>query len=158
MRPLGEEHILPWVGYMRNPLTMRYFPDFLRLEAETQAPVWIKRQQDRYVNQQFGLLALHLTDGTFIGQCGLLLQEVDNEMILEVGYHLYPEHWGKGYATEAATYFKEYARKHLLSPFIVSLIHPDNAPSQAVAKRNGMMPWNERVWKVIPVIVLRPGL
>ncbi len=158
MHPLGEEHILPWVDYLRNSLTMRYFPDFLRLEAETQAPIWIKRQQDRYVNGQFGLLALHLADGTFIGQCGLLLQEVDGEFILEIGYHLFPEYWGKGYATEAAIYFKEYARRHHLSTFIVSLIHPDNTPSQAVAKRNGMMPWKESVWKDIPVVVFRTDL
>lgn len=155
MRPLGEEHILPWVDYLRNPLTMRYFPDFLRLEAETQAPIWIKRQQDRYVNAQFGLLALHLADGTFIGQCGLLLQEVDGEFILEIGYHLYPEQWGNGYATEAATYFKEYARKHHLSGFIISLITHQNTPSQAVARRNGMAPWKESVWQDIPVIVFR---
>lgn len=158
IRPLGEEHISPWVDYMSNPLTMRYFPDFLRLEANTQAPIWIKRQQDRYVNEQFGLLAMHLTDGTFIGQCGLLLQEVDEEFILEIGYHLYPEQWGKGYATEAATYFKEYVRQYLLSTFVVSLIHPDNTPSQEVAKRNGMTPWKETVWKDIPVIVFRTAI
>ncbi len=155
MRPLGEEHILPWVDYLRDPLAMRYFPDYIRLEAVTQAPIWIIRQQDRYVNQQFGLLALHLKDGTFIGQCGLLLQEVDGEFVLEIGYHLFPAHWGKGYATEAATCFKEYARKHQLSTFIVSLISHHNTPSQAVAKRNGMVPWKESVWQDIPVIVFR---
>ena len=158
MRPLGEEHILPWVDYLRDERAMRYFPDYIRLEAETQAPAWIQRHQDRYASNRFGFLALHLPDGTFVGQCGLLLQEVDGEVLLEIGYHLFPAHWGKGYATEAATYFKEYARKHKLSPFVVSLIHPDNTPSQAVAKRNGMTPWKESAWQDLRVIVFRTFL
>lgn len=155
IRPLTEEHILPWVDYLSNPLTMRYFPDFLRLEASTQAPIWIQRQQERYSNNQFGLLALYLHDGTFIGQCGLLSQEVDGETILEIGYHLYPAYWGKGFATEAATYFKAYAVEHQLSPFVVSMIHPDNTPSQAVASRNGMIPWKNTVWRDISVVIYR---
>jgi len=156
--PLGEEHILPWVDYLRDPLTMRYFPDFFRLEAVTQAPIWIQRQQERYSNNQFGLLALHLSDGTFIGQCGLLSQEVDGETILEIGYHLYPAYWGMGFATEAATYFKSYAQQHQLASFVVSMIHPDNTPSQAVAGRNGMVPWKNAVWREIPVVIYRIDL
>ncbi len=155
IRPLAEEHTLPWVDYLSDPLTMRYFPDFLRLEAVTQAPIWIERQQERYATNQFGLLALHLHDGTFIGQCGLLSQEVDGETILEIGYHLYPAYWGLGFATEAATYFKSYTIQHQLSPFVVSMIHPDNTPSQAVAIRNGMQPWKNTVWRDIPVVIYR---
>lgn len=155
MCPLGEEHLLPWVGFLRDEQATRFFPDYIRLQAESQAAEWMQRHQNRYATNRFGFLALHLADGTFIGQCGLLLQEVDGEFVLEIGYHVFPEHWGKGYATEAAVYFKEYARKHNLSTYIVSLIHPENLPSQAVAIRNGMVPWKESVWQNLKVIVFR---
>lgn len=55
---------------------------------------------------------------------------------LEIGCHLLPSAWGKGYATEAAIACKEFARKHMLVPSVISLVDHRNFAGQAVAIRN----------------------
>ena len=51
----------------------------------------------------------------------------------ELGWALAREHWGHGYATEAALAVREWLR----APRVVSLIAPDNLRSQRVAARLG---------------------
>jgi RimJ/RimL family protein N-acetyltransferase len=68
----------------------------------------------------------------------LLLQSVDGINELEVGYHLFKNYRGKGYASEIAQFLKQYAFTHNLCDSIVSIIHIDNMKSQKVAERNGM--------------------
>ncbi|KRE39617.1 hypothetical protein ASG73_03125 [Janibacter sp. Soil728] len=61
----------------------------------------------------------------------LALQSPD----IEIGWHLHPDVWGRGVATEAARRVLEHAAD---LPRIVAVTHPDNLPSQRVATRLGM--------------------
>ena len=54
----------------------------------------------------------------------------------ELTWALAHEHWGKGYATEAAVAFRDWLR----SEDLISLIAPRNLPSQRVAERLGATP------------------
>ena len=54
----------------------------------------------------------------------------------ELGWALGHEHWGHGYATEAALAFREW----LGAPRVVSLITAENLRSQQVAQRLGACP------------------
>ena len=54
----------------------------------------------------------------------------------ELGWTLRPEHWGNGYATEAA----RAARDWFGTSHVISLITPDNLRSQRVAGRLGAVP------------------
>jgi RimJ/RimL family protein N-acetyltransferase len=54
----------------------------------------------------------------------------------ELTWALAYEHWGKGYATEAALA----AREWLQAPLVISLIVPANVASQQVAQRLGARP------------------
>jgi len=55
----------------------------------------------------------------------------------EVGWHLHPDAWGHGYATEAAHRVLEHAGAAGLTR-VVAVTHPDNHASQRVARRAGM--------------------
>lgn len=57
----------------------------------------------------------------------------------EVGWHLHPDAWGHGYATEAAGRLLEHAWSHGLSR-VLAVTYPQNQPSQAVCLRLGMTP------------------
>ncbi len=74
-------------------------------------------------------------DGAFMGRVGMINPE--GWPGLEVGWTLGKPYWGKGYATEAAMAALNFA--FLTQPVdkIISCIHPDNLPSQAVAQRIG---------------------
>jgi ribosomal-protein-alanine N-acetyltransferase len=56
---------------------------------------------------------------------------------LGIGWCLAREHWGKGYATEAAQASLNYALKELGAPEVISLVLPNNSRSIAVAERIG---------------------
>lgn len=55
----------------------------------------------------------------------------------EIGWHLHPDAWGRGYATEAATAVLAYAARFGISP-VLAVTYPENAASQAVCRRLGM--------------------
>lgn len=58
----------------------------------------------------------------------------------ELGWALIRAHWGLGYATEAAAAILEWAYRRRSLDRLVSLITPDNARSQRVARRLGAVP------------------
>lgn len=75
------------------------------------------------------------SDGAFLGRIGLWYPE--GWPGIEVGWSLDRPYWGQGYATEAAAASFDYGFAHLPLDKLISVIDPDNAPSQAVAKRLG---------------------
>lgn len=125
-----------WMAYIRSDEAIRFMP--FTKGSRPDCERMIQRSLDRYAADGSGLNALLLADGTPVGQCGLLTQDVEGILELEVGYHLLPDHWGRGYATEAANACKRHVFEHVLAPSLISLINPGNTRSQAVAIRNGM--------------------
>jgi RimJ/RimL family protein N-acetyltransferase len=59
---------------------------------------------------------------------------------LEVGWLVDREHWGKGYAPEAALASAKWAHEQLGKDHIISVIHPSNARSIRVAEKLGETP------------------
>ena len=101
---------------------------------------WLRRQQERYRRDGFGLWAVvERTSGEMVGQCGITWQSLgDGRQLPEVGYLLKKTVWHKGYATEAARACRNYAFEILGFHEVCSIIRNNNLPSQAVAKRMGM--------------------
>ncbi len=58
---------------------------------------------------------------------------------VEVGWHLHPDCWGRGYATEAAQAVVERAFG-VGVPEVYAVVRPGNAASLAVCRRLGMQP------------------
>lgn len=56
---------------------------------------------------------------------------------VEIGWHLHPDAWGHGYATEAAAAVLDDAFSRGLAK-VLAVTHPDNQASQAVCRRLGM--------------------
>lgn len=86
-----------------------------------------------------------------IGQAGLMIFDTrgwtpstraiaGSHAQLELGWALIREHWGRGYATEAAAAIRDWAHERQPDDRLVSLITPDNVRSQRVAERLGAIP------------------
>lgn len=154
-RPLTMGDATAWERFLGDEEATRYFPvsdDPLAVRAHQ----WMERQLNRYADGQFGLMALvRKSDGVWIGQCGLLRQEVDGLTELEVGYHIFPEHWLQGYASEAAIAFRDFAFEQELAPSIISIIDRENIGSQKVALRNGMRREKACTFRGLDVYVYR---
>jgi RimJ/RimL family protein N-acetyltransferase len=57
---------------------------------------------------------------------------------VEVGWHLRPDRWGRGYATEAGRAMIAYAFEILRLPEVLAIVYKENAPSIRVCERLGM--------------------
>ena len=73
--------------------------------------------------------------GQPVGRVGLIKHS--NWPDVELAWHLFEDGEGKGYATEAATTVKKWARAELKLDKLYSYIDRGNTRSQAVAKRLG---------------------
>jgi RimJ/RimL family protein N-acetyltransferase len=131
--------------------TMRFYPAPLnRFEVDE----WIARNRRRYARDGHGLWAMVLrTTGELIGDCGLVVQEVDGAAEIEIGYHVRRDHWGQGLATEAARACRDFGFAHLPVERLISLIHPANVASRRVAEKNGMTVWKETIRLDLPTLV-----
>jgi RimJ/RimL family protein N-acetyltransferase len=119
-----------------DPETMRFYP---RPYTREQSAEWIDRQRRRYASDGHGLWLVTLrSTGEPVGQVGLTRQHVDGVAEDEVGYLIARRFWRQGYAAEAALATRDHAFGALLRPRVISLIRPENLPSQAVARRLGM--------------------
>ena len=127
---------------------MRYYPaPYDRAGVEQ----WIERNRKRYQDDRVGLWAMELTKTQqIIGDCGIILQQVEGERLYEIGYHLRRDFWGQGLATEAAIACRDWAFAHLKAERLISLIRPENLPSCRVAERTGMTVWKEVNWRGLP--------
>ncbi|MCP4146170.1 MAG: GNAT family N-acetyltransferase [bacterium] len=153
-RELQKDDYGELMTFFNSPEATRFL--FIEEERETYCKKWIERQIHRYRNEQLGLCALELKETRqFIGQCGILTQTIDGKKELEIGYHLLPRFWGKGYASEAAIACRDFAFKNLFVDSVVSIIHADNKASCKVALNNGMRVNKSSIFNYIPVDVYR---
>jgi len=124
--------------------------------AKEQCQKWFDIQENRYKNDLGGMNVLvEKHSGNMVGQCGLLIQEVDNDIELEIGYSILPDYWRKGFATEAAQKCRDFAFTQPFSESLISIIHIENKNSEKVAVKNGMNKTKRTVYKDMPVNIFR---
>ena len=85
---------------------------------------------NRYRDNGFGLWAVCLKDTRdMIGDCGLTLQNIEGEMLPEIGYHIRADHQRKGYAKEAAAAVRDWAFANTDYPALYSYCKYTNVGS-----------------------------
>ncbi len=126
-----------------DPDSMRFYPHpFSRDEVEG----WIEWSQRSYLEHGHGLWGMVLKEtGELVGDCGLVVQAVDGERLVEVGYHVRPRHQRRGLATEAATACREHAFEVVAVDRLIALVRVENEPSAGVARNLGMTVWKDTV-------------
>jgi RimJ/RimL family protein N-acetyltransferase len=134
LRELRNEDFEAFASFMADPDVVRY----LHGEPMARTDSWrmLAAAVGHWVLRGYGTWAVERkSDGAFMGRVGMINPE--GWPGLEVGWTLGRPYWGKGYATEAAAAAMRYA--FLTQPVdrLISCIDPDNARSQAVARRLG---------------------
>jgi RimJ/RimL family protein N-acetyltransferase len=98
----------------------------------------IERYVVRNANPPLGFWAVErVADGRVVGSVLLLTLPNAEQGEVEIGWHLHPDSWGYGYATEAARAVLGHGFDAGL-PEIVAVSHTDNHASQDVMRRLGM--------------------
>ncbi|WP_327675032.1 GNAT family N-acetyltransferase [Kitasatospora sp. NBC_00458] len=107
------------------------------LESPAEVPALIDRMRARSADPRYGAWALERRDTGLVVGTVLLAPLPGGDGEVEVGWHLHPDSWGNGYATEAA-------RGALARGFadglteVHAVLRPGNEPSAAVCRRLGM--------------------
>lgn len=116
--------------------SMKYYP---KVFDEEKVENWIQWNIENYSKYNHGLWAVILKEGeVFLGDCGITMQRIEDEVVPEIGFHIIKNYCNKGYATEAALACKEYAFEILNYSRVFSITSERNIPSQKVAEKIGM--------------------
>ena len=121
-----------------DPRVMEFFRGHLT-RAESDA--MIDGIEAHFDDHGFGLWAVEVPNvAPFIGFAGLSTAKFKAHFTpcIEVGWRLAFQHWGQGYATEAARVALGYGFETLAIPEIVSFTSTANLRSRAVMERLGM--------------------
>ncbi|WP_339530283.1 GNAT family N-acetyltransferase [Pseudomonas mucidolens] len=138
MRQWRDSDLSTFADMCADPQVMRYFPAHLsRLESAA----LIGRIRGHFAEFGFGLWALQRKDsGAFIGLTGLMNVGFDAAFTpaVEIGWRLAREHWGLGYASEAAWTALRCGFDRLQLDEVVAFTAQTNQPSQKVMQAIGM--------------------
>jgi RimJ/RimL family protein N-acetyltransferase len=136
LRTFRRDDLPHYAALNADPEVVRYLGGPLTREDSDDIAAWA---QALYAREGLGLLAVERRqDGAFLGMCGLHhLHSYPDDV--EVAWRLAREHWGQGYATEAATGWLDHAFGTLGLPRVISITEPPNLRSLAVMRRLGMM-------------------
>jgi len=121
-----------------EPEVVRYLGDGT-VSTASETVEWVGRAIRRNELEGFDMRSVLLAeDLTFIGRCGIAVWDIEGRVEHEVGYVLSRGRWGKGYATEAATAFRNRALGELGLTRLIALIAHGNEASKKVARKLGM--------------------
>ena len=121
---------------MSDPETMQHYPAPFD-EARTRR--WIEWNLENYQKYGWGLWAVVLKEtGEFIGDCGITLQDIDGQLLPEIGYHIHKKYWRRGFAKEAARAVRDWVFENTNYDTIYSYMKYTNVASYSTALANGM--------------------
>jgi RimJ/RimL family protein N-acetyltransferase len=121
----GRDEVMRWLGAQPRVAVPSLEQMRVRLDAMAERAA---------IEPDYGLWPLELrSSGELIG--AVLLQPLPDSDEVEIGWHLNPDHWGHGYATEAARGAVALAFGARGLDRVVAVVDPDNVRSQAVCRR-----------------------
>ena len=116
--------------------TMRHYPAPFDADRVRR---WITWNLDNYQKYGFGLWAVVLKEtGKLIGDCGVSMQNIDGELLPEIGYHIHKKYWRRGFAKEAARAVRDWVFSNTEYDEIYSYMKYTNIASYSTALANGM--------------------
>lgn len=138
LRQWIDDDLTPFAQLNADPQVMEYFPAMLSV-AESDAFANTIRSLIEW--RGWGLWAIEVPgQASFIGFVGLHrpADDLPCSPCVEIGWRLAKEHWGKGYASEAAEAALSFAFRELKLDEVVSFTSAVNKRSEAVMNKIGM--------------------
>ena len=134
IRPLQEEDYTGLMVLDMDPVVRSFFPEGPLDEAQ------VRKELDRYLREWatlgFGIFAILEKDSNhFIGRAGFA--KLDSG-IVEFGYLILKEYWGKGIATEAAQSILEWGLHNIPIDRIIGFAPSNHIASIRVLEKCGM--------------------
>ena len=140
LRQWRDTDIPPFARLNADPAVMRFFP--VLLSADESAAI-AQRMRGIISEKGWGFWAVELKScHEFIGFVGLHEQPVESGIphtpLVELGWRIAAQHWGRGYAPEAGRAALDYAFAVLCLDEVYAFTAVPNEPSKRVMQKIGM--------------------
>lgn len=122
-----DDRVMKYIGAGVGYKTLKESVDFLNWAVAYQA----KNNFCRWA-------VTEKSSGEIVGSCGFARPHKTEE--IELGYLFAVKHWGKGFATEAASACLKFGFEKLGFPEVIALIDKENVASRKVLEKIGFAP------------------
>ena len=140
LRELNDDDWPAVLDYQSDPRYLRYYPWTERTPEDVREFVQaFVTQQSEKPRTRFQMAIVLKSNSQLIGNCGIRMGSADAHEA-DIGYELSPQHWGNGYATEAARAILHFGFTELGLHRIWSWCIADNLGSARVLEKLGMRP------------------
>lgn len=133
-----RDQIADLVRLHGDPVVARYLSHhgqpWSRAEMAAALDEWIHLYETRRMGK---MRVRRKADGVLVGRCGYGLESTGEP---ELGYSLYPEFWGNGYAFEAASGQRDWLFRETGHDLFIGAADVRNTASIKVLQRIGMIP------------------
>ncbi len=123
----SEDRVMEFFPFRRTADEADAFLEEVRAEIDANGYGWTAAEVAS-TGDTIGFVGLHEAEIAPVVPAGTI----------EIGWRLAPEFWGRGYVTEAARAWLDFAFRHLGVPEVVSFAVETNVRSISVMKRLGM--------------------
>ncbi|HEV2131627.1 MAG TPA: GNAT family protein [Longimicrobiaceae bacterium] len=137
LREITEDDGSAVLAYQRHPLFSRYYHWSERTEADVR--LFLQQFLEWQEEEPRSKFSFAITlEGTMIGIASLR-RPTSEAPLAEIGYELSPEHWGRGYAREAAGALLEFGFGELGLHRLGAHCVAENTASARVLEKVGML-------------------
>ena len=126
----GDPVVAKYLSHHGQPWSMA--------EMEAALDQWIELFETRRLGK---MRVTRKSDGVLVGRCGYGVEPTGEP---ELGYSLYPEFWGNGYAFEAASGMRDWLFRETPIDLFIGTADVRNTASIKVLQRIGMTPTEVR--------------
>jgi RimJ/RimL family protein N-acetyltransferase len=126
-RPISLDDFEPYAAFLADPDCTRYL-----IVPEPHSRELARSLLERNVAAHDGTIGMYmlLDRDKLVGWAGFLRRELTGTPELELGWLVRKEHWGNGYASEAALELRNLGPER-----VIHLIHPQNVASIAISRK-----------------------
>ena len=140
------------LGLLNEPSYLRFIGDRGVRTLEAARDYILAGPVDMVHRLGFGFYVVELIEtGCAVGVCGLAKRDFLDD--IDIGYAFPPQHWGQGYAYEAASAVLAHAKNEFGLTRIVATVRPDTAASIRLLEKLGL-----RFERVLPPAGATPEL
>ncbi|MBU3105820.1 GNAT family N-acetyltransferase [Clostridium gasigenes] len=121
---------------LSDPIVMKYCSGTINMIGTQK---WLDIAIESYEKYGYDYWAVYERDtDTFLGQIGILNQEIDGTQEDCLAFMIGQKYWNKGYVTEGAIACINYAFKYLKLEKLIATVEPENLQSIFVLRKIGM--------------------
>ncbi len=133
---MGPEHLDDLIALRSDPRVSAWFDGVLDRASAAESLVLAREEWETLGIASWS--AYRSEDGAYVGQGGARQRQLEGAQVVELGWSIVPELWGRGYATELGAAGADLAFARTEVDEVIAFTLPHNERSRAVMEKLGL--------------------